>query len=548
MKTNSLFLDRHAALTSNSSEEEIGRIIDSARSGKFPKHILVELLSERHPIYKERPDYQMARIRGYAMASFAEAGLPDSALHFVLDELQNGKNAYMVAAAARAIRGAKRPGSQYVSFLLKSLHNIRYQDDSMSLDVFKPSWPLEHPTTAKKELFLSFQWLQGYANEALPELKLFLNNTYDFDPQTRKEIQKTIDIIEADDRVVDLSCCEPEGKARNGFSWFWKGFRNIKSIGHIEVENERGICRPLEQFIDGRVTVIAFFYTRCMNPNKCTLTINKLGWLQQELIRTGAEAKVNLLAFTYDPGYDSPSKMHAFGENRGLIFGRSVSMLRTRPDDFPHLSDFFELGVNHVDSTVNQHRLELFLLDQNGKIQTCYTRLQWEVEKVFSDIESLLNRPSKICWFSSFTSSFQQVLFPVLLAFFPKCPMCWAVYLSALGIPGLKSIPYSPWLIPVIIAAIVINLIVLYRMSRVRNGLAPFWLSFIGGVLVIGPGYLLSNQVSAKAGIIFIFLGALLNSLPYRQWSKLCGFSSSVFQRIRKRFQRPALLFGTKNS
>ena len=177
-------------LTSTSSEEEIGAFIDKIRLGESSKNVLVDLLSERHPIYVERPSYQTNRIRGYAMASFFSLGLTDAALPFVLDELQNGKHAYLVAAAAQSLRGTSKPGSQFVSFLFQALDNIRYHDDSMSLDVFKPSWPLEHPTTAKREIFLTFQWLKGYAKGAIPELKSFLSNSYDFDSDTKIEIQK----------------------------------------------------------------------------------------------------------------------------------------------------------------------------------------------------------------------------------------------------------------------------------------------------------------------------------------------------------------------
>ena len=533
MKTNNLFLNKHIALTSNSSAEEVGKVIDLARSGKLSKHVLVELLSERHSVYRERSNYQMTRIKGYAMASFAEVGLPDSALNFVLDELQNGKHAYMVAAAARGLRGAKHLGSLYVSFLLQALSNIRYYDDSMDLDVFKPSWPLKNPTTAKKEIFLTFQWLRGYAKGSLPELRSFLENTYDFDPKTRDEIKKTIDIIEADGRGLDLNCCEIEGKAGNGFPWLWKGIRNIKSIGHLEVENQIGVCQTLEKFIERNPTIVAFFYTRCMNPNKCTLTINKLGWLQQDLLKSGLQGKVNLLAFTYDPAYDTPNKMHGFGENRGMIFGSNVHMLRTRIEDFDLLSDFFELGVNRVGSTVNQHRLELFLLDQNGNIKTSYTRLQWEVEKVSRDIKNLLKSYSRFRWLSSVTSTTRQVGFPVLLALFPKCPICWAVYLSAFGISGLNSIPYSPWLIPWIILAILVNLIVLYRNAKMRNGLTPFWLSLVGALLVIGPGYQFSSQIFSIVGVVCILTGSLLNSLSLRQWSKLTHSVSLILKGLK---------------
>jgi protein SCO1/2 len=535
-------------LTKYSTEKDVGRVLDRIRKGELSRSHLIELLSERHAVYDGRPSNQMDRIKGYALASFAEVGLPDSAINFVLDELQNGRNAYLVAAAARGLRGSKRPKAEYAGFLIQAVHNLRYYDDSLDLTQFKPNWPLTNPSSGKLEIFRTLQWLKGYAKAAIPELNSFLRNNIDFSPDIKEEIQATIDAIEKDVRKLDLSCCDVEGKTMMGGSWLWKGIRTTRSIGNLEVQNEDGISISLNEVIKKKPTVIAFFYTRCMNPNKCTLTINKIGWLQKELIEQGLQDKVNLIAFTYDPSYDTPSKMRVFGENRGIAFSPNVHLLRTHPEDFSVLSEFFQLGVNHVASTVNQHRLELFLLDQNGNIKISYTRLQWEVEKVYEDIKKMLESSSRFGWLSSVSSSVQQVGFPILLAFFPKCPMCWAVYLSALGVPGLKSIPYSPWLIPFIILAIVINLVMLYRMARIRNGLTPFGLSAIGGLLVIGPGYLYSTQIYSIVGIVFILIGALLNSLPFPKWVNFLHFVSSIFNVIKKNFPLPELLFGTKNT
>lgn len=96
-------------LSQYSTEEEIAKVLDSIRSGRQSRNLLMELLSERHAVYTDRPAYQANRIRGYALASFADVGTPDSAVNFILEELQNGRDAYLVAAAARGLRGSKGP-------------------------------------------------------------------------------------------------------------------------------------------------------------------------------------------------------------------------------------------------------------------------------------------------------------------------------------------------------------------------------------------------------------------------------------------------------
>lgn len=519
-------------LTMNSTDEEIAKVLDSIRSGGLSSTFLVELLSERHAVYNERPAYQANRIKGYALASFAEAGMPDSAINFILDELQNGRNAYIVAAAARGLRGSKRPKADYANFLIQAVHNLRYHDDSLDLTEFKPTWPLRHPSSGKLEIFHTLQWLKGYAKAALPELNSFLKNSIDFTPEMQEEIQTTINVIEADERELDLSCCDVQGEIESRATWWRKSRRNISSIGHLEVKNEDGITMALANVIGQKPTVMSFFYTRCMNPNKCTLTINKMGWLQKELVKMGLEDRVSLIAFTYDPGYDTPAKMRTFGENRGMIFGPNAHMLSTRPEDFATLSDFFQLGVNHVSSTVNQHRIELYIFDQDGRIKTIYTRLQWEVDKVICDLNIVINQSSKRSRLLKIVNNVQQVAFPVLVAFFPKCPFCWAAYLSALGISGIQSIPYSPWLVPVIMLIMIFNSIILYSKSKARNGLIPFWISLIG-VSFVGLGYLLPIQLMAILGISLIFIGAILNSLSSDHWSKVCFLAISIFHKLK---------------
>ncbi len=522
------------SLTKDSTDEEIGKVLNRIRNGELSKSLLVELLSERHSVYIERPSYQMNRIKGYALASFLEVGLHDSAMNFVLDELQNGRNAYMVGAAARGMRGAKQPKAQYVNFLIQAVYNLKYHDDSFDLLVFKPDWPLKNPSNGRLEIFRTLQWLKGYAKGAVPELKSLLNNTEDFTPEMRDEILRTIEAIEKDQRELDLSCCEVEGKNTSRLSWLWKGMRNVRTIGNLSVQNEDGLTQSLEDVIGQKPTVVAFFYTRCMNPNKCTLTINKMGWLQSELVKRGLENKVNLLAFTYDPNYDTPARMRVFGENRGITFGSNTHVLRTRPEEFGIISDFFKLGVNHVASTVNQHRLELFILNQNGTIGTTYKRLQWEVDTVVSDIVKLVESSSKRRWGSKILNTTQQVVFPVLVVFFPKCPFCWAAYLSVFGISGLQSIPYSPWLLPLLFGVMVINLGLLYSKAKLRNGLPPFWLSFFG-TLVVTIGYTLTHKPTSFVGISLIFVGAVLNSLSFNHWSKFAYFGESMLTTLKGR-------------
>ena len=76
--------------------------------------------------------------------------------------------------------------------------------------------------------------------------------------------------------------------------------------------------------------MVAFFYTRCDNPNKCSLTITKLGRLQRRLADLGLDGRIQTAAITYDPEFDLPARLRAYGENRGVVFSPSDRLFRTR--------------------------------------------------------------------------------------------------------------------------------------------------------------------------------------------------------------------------
>src|SRR6476659_356861 len=110
-------------LDHETSEAEFAALIDRARR-ELDRQLLLELLPERIPVYQGRSANTVTRMRGYLLAAFEEAGLPEGALPYVLEELESGRNAYLVAAAARALRGRESRSSDAVPFLLKAIANI----------------------------------------------------------------------------------------------------------------------------------------------------------------------------------------------------------------------------------------------------------------------------------------------------------------------------------------------------------------------------------------------------------------------------------------
>jgi protein SCO1 len=343
-------------------EEQVASLVDAVIGDPARRDDLVELLPERSPLYAGRSTRATVRMRGYAMAAFGRVGLPEAALPYVLDELQNGRDAYLVAAAARALSGFAGPADDAVPFLRQAMENIRDADDAVSFDAYRPRWPAQGRTTAMEEI-----------QQTLASLG----------PQPGH----------------DSHCCHPpptgtaESPVRRiatllSVTGLDSGPRRGEVPSDVELEDQDGRGLTYGGFFAGRPSVVAFFYTRCDNPNKCSLTISRLAELQRALAAEGLRDRVQTAAITYDPDYDLAPRLRAYGDNRGVTFGPRDRLLRARTG-FERLEAYFELGVNYGPAVVNRHRIELFLLDEQGRIAATFARLRWDLDGVLRQAREL---------------------------------------------------------------------------------------------------------------------------------------------------------------
>lgn len=103
-----------------------------------------------------------------------------------------------------------------------------------------------------------------------------------------------------------------------------------------------------------------------------------------------------------------------------------------------------------------------------------------------------------------------SMLLSVLVAFFPKCPVCWAVYMSMFGSLGLARLPYMGWLLPVLLVFLAVHLFVIYKKTTANNYL-PFLLSLTGAVVILIGRFSFPNEKWLLiSGMFFIISGSLL--------------------------------------
>jgi protein SCO1/2 len=103
--------------------------------------------------------------------------------------------------------------------------------------------------------------------------------------------------------------------------------------------------------------------------------------VQMLLEARGVADEIHTAAITYDPAFDLPERLRVYGQDRGVRMDAHHRMLRAI-DDNDALRRHFELGVNFIESLVNRHRIEVYILDADGRVAVSFERIHWDEQQV----------------------------------------------------------------------------------------------------------------------------------------------------------------------
>ena len=292
-------------------------------------------------------------------------------------------------------------------------------------------------------------------------------------------------------------------------------------------EDQDGVSLSSREMFLGHPTIVVFFYTRCDNPLKCSLTITKLARVQKLLEMQGVSERVHTAAITYDPMFDVSDRLRKYGESRGVRMNGRHRMLRA--ENIDAVRRFFGLGVNFIESLVNRHRLEVYVLDRRGHIAASFQRIHWDEPTVVNCAVDLLSEvhsgaPLQITeqWSPRARRRLAAPLLAALTtlatAFFPKCAICWGAYLSVFGIAWLNYIPYAPWLQPFFAAMVIVNLASVWLRGRATGRMGGFYL-VTAGIALLGLANVAAISTGAllSSGVGLVLVGSMLGTLGRTQ-------------------------------
>jgi protein SCO1/2 len=246
------------------------------------------------------------RLRGHILAAF-ERNAPDGAIPVIREELRTSLSPVVLAGAARAIRGLAAVDDEMRTLLQAASDRIGRRDEHVAFG--------DSRLTAREEIAATLARHQGPATTCCARAKA----------------------VEAggQDQRFRLRPAELE---------------------RVIVEDQSEARTALVPLLRGRTSLIAFFYTRCMNPEKCSLTVTRLAAVARRL---ATRPGINVFALSYDSRFDTAARLYAFGRDRGFEYGDRARLMRCA-FGWPAVRRAFRLQVGYGQSTVNAHARELF--------------------------------------------------------------------------------------------------------------------------------------------------------------------------------------------
>jgi len=166
------------------------------------------------------------------------------------------------------------------------------------------------------------------------------------------------------------------------------------------VLDANGTRRRLSEFAQGRITLLAFMYSSCADPNGCPYALTVMHLVKNDLEKLPqTRGRVRFVSLSFDPLRDTPQVIALYGRDYSGA-DRHVAWdfltTRSRRELLPILKGFGQdVGVD-VDKVSGKplgtysHVLKVFLIDRHRMVREIYTTDYLLPSMVLTDIKTLL--------------------------------------------------------------------------------------------------------------------------------------------------------------
>src|ERR1700674_1125724 len=153
----------------------------------------------------------------------------------------------------------------------------------------------------------------------------------------------------------------------------------------------------LNQDYKGKTLLLTFIFTRCQDPDQCTLMSSNFAAVDQELQKQPElYGKTHLLSISFDAEYDTPKVLRSYGAAyTGKYTDETFAhweFASGSADEVKGIAQFFGLRYyKDVQSGKEQvtHSLRTAVIGPDSKIVKVYRGNDWKPDEVMKELQTL---------------------------------------------------------------------------------------------------------------------------------------------------------------
>jgi protein SCO1/2 len=146
----------------------------------------------------------------------------------------------------------------------------------------------------------------------------------------------------------------------------------------------------------GKALLLTFIYTRCQDPNQCTLMSSNFAVIDQELQKQPElYQKTHLLSISFDPTYDTPKVLRSYGAAYTGKYAEENfahwEFASGSADEVKGIAQYFGLRY-YLDTPSGQeqviHSLRTAVIGPDGKVVKIYRGNEWKPDELVKDLQA----------------------------------------------------------------------------------------------------------------------------------------------------------------
>lgn len=191
--------------------------------------------------------------------------------------------------------------------------------------------------------------------------------------------------------ITKEAVADPNAKSTDGVAEPKPG----DEVPDFSLINQDGKRVHLAQY-RGKALALTFVYTRCPQPDQCTLMSTNFAAIDLELRKQPElNDKSHLLTISFDPDYDTPKVMRSYGAGHtGRYADESFQhweFVTGSNDEVKGIAQYF--GLRYFKDTESGdeqviHSLRTAVIGPDGKLVKLYRGNDWKPEQIISDLRT----------------------------------------------------------------------------------------------------------------------------------------------------------------